>query len=545
MKKLVLVALASVAISGCGGGGSSSVSAPESTGSPSVAAKTSTLAAGSACTYGGIRVETGVDANKNGILDSTEVSSTQDVCNGAPGATGATGTAALNALVKLTQESAGSNCAAGGVRIDSGTDANRNSTLDSGEIATTYYTCNGSTGPQGGLVPWVIVTGTTQQAVSNTAYLVTGSKPTTITLPASPVVGDTLRIVGSDDTSWKAVLNQGQSFDNKPVWLARPISATNWSSIASSSDGTKLVAIGDSKIYTSSDGGGTWSFRKSTVSGTSSSSGVVASSSDGTKLLAADSSNLYTSTDSGLNWVTRNSGSWSSVASSSDGTKLLALDGMSLYRSTDSGVSWTSIRSGSPSYYSSSLACSADGTKILMIASDGIYKSADSGTSWLTLKTGNFVAVSSSADGTKLLAAESYMSGRYLYTSEDSGFSWTPSTKTGYWQAIASSSDGTKLIAADYGDSTSTTTGGYIYTSSDRGLTWLQSGSIMNWKLATISGDGANIIAAAGDSMGYSSNTFPIYTFTKNPTSIGTSQGQTSVELLYTGLGKFKVISIQ
>ena len=52
----------------------------------------------------------------------------------------------------------------------------------------------------------------------------------------------------------------------------------------------------------------------------------VASSSDGTKLVATiDGGQLYTSTDSGVSWIARESArNWTSVASSSDGSKLVA-----------------------------------------------------------------------------------------------------------------------------------------------------------------------------------------------------------------------------
>jgi hypothetical protein len=54
---------------------------------------------------------------------------------------------------------------------------------------------------------------------------------------------------------------------------------------------------------------------------------AVASSSDGTQLVAAVNGGLiYTSSDVGVTWLPQNSGSrsWSAVASSSDGTKLVA-----------------------------------------------------------------------------------------------------------------------------------------------------------------------------------------------------------------------------
>jgi hypothetical protein len=55
--------------------------------------KTTTETAGVNCTTGGVKLEYGLDANSNGVLDVTEVNATltKYVCNGAVGATGATG----------------------------------------------------------------------------------------------------------------------------------------------------------------------------------------------------------------------------------------------------------------------------------------------------------------------------------------------------------------------------------------------------------------------------------------------------------------------
>ena len=70
---------------------------------------------------------------------------------GAQGPTGAAGTNGKNTLVKTTTETVGVNCATGGVKLEYGLDANSNSVLDAGEInaALTKYVCNGATGSQG------------------------------------------------------------------------------------------------------------------------------------------------------------------------------------------------------------------------------------------------------------------------------------------------------------------------------------------------------------------------------------------------------------
>jgi hypothetical protein len=72
---------------------------------------------------------------------------------GIQGVAGANGTNGLNALVKTTVEPAGANCVAGGTKVETGLDANNNGVLDLAEInaAQTTYVCNGSGGANGGV----------------------------------------------------------------------------------------------------------------------------------------------------------------------------------------------------------------------------------------------------------------------------------------------------------------------------------------------------------------------------------------------------------
>jgi photosystem II stability/assembly factor-like uncharacterized protein len=70
----------------------------------------------------------------------------------------------------------------------------------------------------------------------------------------------------------------------------------------------------------------------------------VASSADGTKLAATDSAGrIYISTDSGTTWTAgENEHQWSGIASSADGTRLGAVvSGGQIYLSNDSGLTWT------------------------------------------------------------------------------------------------------------------------------------------------------------------------------------------------------------
>ena len=70
---------------------------------------------------------------------------------GPAGATGANGSNGKNTLVKTTSEAAGANCTSGGVKIEYGLDANNNGILDLSEINATLtkYVCNGATGATG------------------------------------------------------------------------------------------------------------------------------------------------------------------------------------------------------------------------------------------------------------------------------------------------------------------------------------------------------------------------------------------------------------
>lgn len=94
--------------------------------------------AGTHCAFGGKSISSGVDANRNGVLDPLEVGTTSYVCNGATGAPGA------KSLVALSPEPAGENCPAGGQKVQTGVDANWNGTLDAEEVRNSAYLCSGA-----------------------------------------------------------------------------------------------------------------------------------------------------------------------------------------------------------------------------------------------------------------------------------------------------------------------------------------------------------------------------------------------------------------
>ncbi len=94
-------------------------------------------AAGANCADGGQRIDAGVDDDADGVLDAEEIDETTYVCNGGGG---------LGSLIAVTDEAAGTNCADGGQRIDAGVDDDADGVLDAEEIDETTYVCNGGDG---------------------------------------------------------------------------------------------------------------------------------------------------------------------------------------------------------------------------------------------------------------------------------------------------------------------------------------------------------------------------------------------------------------
>ncbi|MBX3296522.1 MAG: hypothetical protein KF762_12520 [Acidobacteria bacterium] len=396
-----------------------------------------------------------------------------------------------------------------------------------------------------GTFKWQAVTGLSQQAQPNNGYLPTNDAQVTITLPKNLGIGEMVRVSGAGSGGWKIAQNDGQSIilgsgikvTLPPlVWTPRAV-ARNWQSVASSADGTKLVAVPrNGQIYTSSDSGVRWTPRDVNRNWRS-----VASSADGNKLVAVvESGQIYTSTDSGETWLPRDTNRfWTSVASSADGTKLAATGDGLVYTSNNSGLSWMphSIQN---SLNIGLIVSSSDGTK-LVAADNGystgkIYTSDNSGVGWQQRAHGGFwQSLTTSADGTKLFAG---IDPGPLFVSHDSGVTWNASGYLRNWYSIASSADGTRVLAADYGFG--------LYFSMDSGLTWIAvSQDPRSWLSVAISADGSKLVAAAQSGLIYTAQIPAHY---GRATSVGTAGylvgGQfTSVELQYMGNGQFMALS--
>ncbi|MDA8428742.1 MAG: tail fiber domain-containing protein [Geobacteraceae bacterium] len=199
----------------------------------------------------------------------------------------------------------------------------------------------------------------------------------------------------SDGTMLFAVTNGagGQiwgSTDSGATWTNKGISS-NWSSIATSADGAKVVAAATGGyVWLSGNSGSSWNSTGPQV-GQTKNWGAVASSADGTKLVAADDFYIYTFDNLGNNWQQANVPAyafmkWRSLASSADGT-ILAANGYvgpvgylqaSVFVSIDSGKNWSQqylfgIDTQNSSPTSLPLAISADGGAVAVAQSNTDY----------------------------------------------------------------------------------------------------------------------------------------------------------------------------
>jgi hypothetical protein len=312
----------------------------------------------------------------------------------------------------------------------------------------------------------------------------------------------------------------GTAFGRQVTFSSPPFTSVpqaQWQSVASSADGTKLVAgsinaspfggpisIG---IYTSTNGGIFWT-RASTLAAEG-----VASSADGMQLLGTQNGFIYISTNSGVSWKPSLSisASWNAIASSADGTKLaaVALNLSGVFTSTNSGVSWTRQTNGLLPYVGFTyIASSADGNKfVTAVGYNGtgpIFTSTNSGSSWIKATNAplaSWYSAASSADGNQLMACAYFQFQGSVYVSTNAGTTWIKtSLPQKNWNSVAESADGKKMVAlANSGLTTFGTGAGGIYTSTDSGTTWISNNVPSGaWTCAAVTADGNELLATVG-----------------------------------------------
>ena len=299
------------------------------------------------------------------------------------------------------------------------------------------------------------------------------------------------------------------------AWTLTSAPMTNWSAVACSADGTKVVAaVNGGGIYTSSDAGVTWRLSSAIVTYWA----AVASSATGMNLVAAaggergpGTGRIYISTDAGSNWslTTAPSSSWNSVASSADGRVLVACQyapaplafGL-IYTSTNSGATW---EPGNTDYCWFSAAASSDGSILAVVGTINVYQhgnfsqisvSTNAGAGWTNFSSSatGWTCIACSSDGKRLVSGN-FQPGT-ISISTNGGADWIDtSAPTQNWSSVASTADGTKLLAAANGFLP--LPAGPIYTSRDSGATWVSNNApITNWSGVACSADGNTLFAA-------------------------------------------------
>ena len=108
------------------------------------------------CSEGGADIFIGNDENSNGILDESEITSTTRICHGKEGLSGPQGAPGPNgevgksSIINTTEIDNGNLiCNFGGLLIQTGIDNNSNGILDSNELQTEQYLCDGQIGFNG------------------------------------------------------------------------------------------------------------------------------------------------------------------------------------------------------------------------------------------------------------------------------------------------------------------------------------------------------------------------------------------------------------
>ena len=415
---------------------------------------------------------------------------------------------------------------------------------------------------------WRTVSTPSIQAEPNHGYRLRSRQSVSITLPQSPVAGDVVRVVDSG-SGWRLLQNSNQVVVAEELGVratARHWTKTDadhqWSSVASSDDGTKLAAVAlgvrdrGGQIWVSTNAGLKWGAVGPRRYWTS-----CALSADGVTMAAAAAfGKLYLSTNSGQTWqshdVHRN---WTGIACSADGRNLVAVDngtnveGGFIYISKDRGESWTPTEHHRTWHFVDS---SADGKVLAACVGEAnvkgdmafgyVYVSRDGGVTWkacLTDAPRRWTGVAISGDGRVLCAINDnarVAPGGQFFVSLDGGETWNGRGPTQIWCRLGMAKSAGTIVAAVR---TRPDEIQQLSISHDLGETWHSMGLRVTWTDLASSADGRRWIASAGHSKpGRESGLYQSLPTTQ-PGAHGAITGAagTEVELQYAGNGQFRI----
>jgi photosystem II stability/assembly factor-like uncharacterized protein len=232
-------------------------------------------------------------------------------------------------------------------------------------------------------------------------------------------VSDNAIIVASDNFIWRS-LSDGASWT-----LVEQFALTGINSFARA--GTKLFATGTTVLWTSLDNGGSWTFNPFP-------GGASSLSSDGSTIYLGSGSKVFKSTDTGGTWVDVSTGlgHGSVLALLFDGTNLFAgtpADSAGIYRSTNGGTSWDPAAAGLPVGSIIRSMISFGGYVFAGTEADGIYRSSDHGDTWAKTDVSNpllnhGLVLSLCAKDNALFAGTA----NGIYRSTDGGATFSPVT---------------------------------------------------------------------------------------------------------------------
>jgi formylglycine-generating enzyme required for sulfatase activity len=367
------------------------------------------------------------------------------------------------------------------------------------------------TGPESGSVR-VIHAGEYENVASNCEIFTRGSAA-----PNGSINYIGFRVArGTQISGWRMVAAESggsiwYSSDSGSTWnKSSSAPALNWTSLAGSADGMRLIATNggyqvNGGIYLSTDGGATWT----QTSALSEQYSGLASSADGKILGATDydgSSNFFYSTNSGATWQSTTLPNptgydvfWVRPRCSTDGTRWVIDDGgaghpyPAVWYGTFVAGSWTWVETGiTYSQYGEDLcgsAISGDGSMILAGTTNHLY-------TWYTptqemkevsFSSTGYLLPAISSDGTCYSVATSDS----IFVSTDQGGTWKAQTTglpTLSMSSICLSTDGSVIVAGSVVDAAKPNSGD-LYISKDVGATYsilssldVAAGGKLNWQ---------------------------------------------------------------